>query len=61
MVTWMKEICRIFSLNNKKQMQNEFIELFSQKIKNIQGLDQTMEKEANKAVIKGIKEIFSQI
>lgn len=61
MVTWMKEICRIFSLNDKKQMQNEFIELFSQKIKNIQGLDQTMEKEANKAVIKGIKEIFSQI
>lgn len=59
MVTWMKEICRIFSLNNKKQMQNEFIELFSQKIKNIQGLEQTMEKEANKAVIKGIKEIFN--
>lgn len=61
MVTWMKKICEIFSLKNKKEMQDGFIELFTQEIKNIKGLEQTMEKEANEAAIEGIKEIFTNL
>lgn len=55
---WMSQIINIFSLKNKKQIQNSFKQLLTEKMDNLKG--QKIQQEANKEAQKNIDELISK-